>query len=88
MDPSIGAVKKKLRHTTNFVTKSRVFMGPAIVDGIATRYGMDGLGIEYRWGRGFPHASRAAFGPTQSPVQWVSDLFTGRGGGQAAGAWR
>ena len=23
--------------------------------GTATRYGLDGTGIEYRWGRGFPH---------------------------------
>jgi hypothetical protein len=30
--------------------------------GIATRYGMDGPGIEFRWGRGFPHPSRPALG--------------------------
>jgi len=28
--------------------------------GIATRYGLDGQGIEYRWGRDFPHMSRPA----------------------------
>jgi hypothetical protein len=28
--------------------------------GIATRFGLDGPGIEFRWGRGFPHPSRPA----------------------------
>ena len=37
--------------------------------GIATRYGLDGPGIESRWGRDFPHMSRPALGPTQPPVQ-------------------
>ena len=39
--------------------------------GIATRYGLDGLGIESWWGRDFPHPSRPDLGPTQPPVQWV-----------------
>jgi hypothetical protein len=26
--------------------------------GIAARYGLDGPGIEYRWGRDFPHPAR------------------------------
>ena len=34
---------------------------------IATRYGLDGPGIESRWGRDFPQPSRPALGPTQSP---------------------
>ena len=34
------------------------------VVGIANGYGMDGLGIESRWGRYFPHMSRPALGPT------------------------
>ena len=51
--------------------------------GIATRYGMDGPGIESRWGRDFPHPSRPALGPTQPPVQWVPVFL----GGKAAGAW-
>jgi hypothetical protein len=42
--------------------------------GIATRYGVDGPGIESRWGRGFPHPSRPALGPTQPPMQWVLGL--------------
>ena len=41
------------------------------VVGIATRYGLDGPGIESRWGRDFSHLSRPALGLTQPPVQWV-----------------
>ena len=53
--------------------------------GTATRYGLDGEGIESWWVGDFPHPSRPAMGPTQPPVQWVPGLFTG---GKAAGAWR
>ena len=42
--------------------------------GIATRYGLDGPGIESRWGRDFLHLSRPVLGPTQRPVQWVLGL--------------
>ena len=34
---------------------------------IATRYGLDGPGIESRCGQDFPHLSRPALGPTQPP---------------------
>ena len=36
--------------------------------GVATRYGLDGPGIESRWGRVFQHPSRPALGSTQPPV--------------------
>jgi hypothetical protein len=45
--------------------------------GIATRYGLDGPGIESWWGWYFPHPSRPALGPTQSPIQWVPRLSRG-----------
>ena len=44
---------------------------------IATRYGLDGPGIESRWGRDFPYLSRLPLGPTQPPVQWVPGLSRG-----------
>ena len=37
--------------------------------GIATRYGLDGSGIESLWERHFPHPSRTSLGPTQPPIQ-------------------
>ena len=43
--------------------------------GIATRYWLDGPGIESRWGRDFPHLSRPVLGPTQPPIQWVTEHF-------------
>ena len=51
--------------------------GPGSVVGIATGYGLDGPGIESRWGRDFPHLSRPALGSTQPPVQWVPGLSQG-----------
>jgi hypothetical protein len=49
--------------------------GPGSSVGIATRYGLDGLGIESLWGRDFPQTSRPALGPTQPPIEWVLGLF-------------
>jgi hypothetical protein len=41
---------------------------------IATRYGLDGPGIESHWGQDFPHLSIPALMPTQPPTQWVPGL--------------
>jgi hypothetical protein len=51
--------------------------------GMATDYGLDGPGIEFRWGRGFSHPSRLALGPTQL----FYNVYRGFPGGKAAGAW-
>jgi len=52
--------------------------GQDSVVGIATGYGLDGPGIESRWGRDYPHPSRPALRPTQPPVQWVPGLSRGK----------
>ena len=52
---------------------------------ITTGYWLDGLGIESRCGRDFPHPSGLTLGPTQPSVQWVWGFLTR---GKAAGAWR
>ena len=53
--------------------------------GIATHYGLDGPGIESRWGRDCPLPSVSAFGPIQPPAKLVLGVCFG---GKAAEAWR
>ena len=54
-----------------------IHSGAGNVVGIATGYGLDGPGIEFRWGRDFPYLSTPALGPTQPPIQWVPGLSRG-----------
>jgi hypothetical protein len=56
---------------------SYVYVGPDGVVDIATRYWLDGLGIEFRWGRDFQHSSGRAMRPTQPPIQCILGLFPG-----------
>jgi len=51
---------------------------------IATRYGLNGRGIESGWWQGFAPVFRAALVCTQPPAQWVPGLFPGD---EADGAW-
>jgi hypothetical protein len=59
-------------------------MGRCSSVGIATCYGLDGPGIESRWGRDFPHPSRPAVGPHS--LLYNGYLVFPRG--KADGAWR
>jgi len=47
--------------------------------GVATRFDLDGPGIESRWGRDFPHLSRPALGAHPAPYTGGPGLFPGRG---------
>jgi hypothetical protein len=60
-----------------FSAVNNKFCGPGSVVSIATGYGLDGSGIESRWGRDYPHLSRPALGPTQPRMQWVPGLSRG-----------
>jgi len=72
------------RKNTGWKLKCMYWSGWDISVGIATRYGLDSLGIESWWGREILHLSRPALRPTQPPVQWVPGLSRGK----VAGAWR
>ena len=58
-------------------TVCMIICGPGSSVGIATGYGLDGPGIESRWGRDFPHLSRPALGPTPSPLYNGYRIFPG-----------
>jgi hypothetical protein len=68
--------------TCNYVSREIYFVllhlcGSGNSVGIATGYGLDGPGIESRWGRDFPHLSIPALGPNRPPIQWVAGLSRG-----------
>jgi hypothetical protein len=88
--PSGVEIKKaivnfRLSNTSSFliVYRKRQFVYSTLIKdrdssvGIATRYGLDGRGIESRWGRDFLHQSIPALGPIQPPIHWVPGLFPG-----------
>ena len=74
---SENQIQVKVETSSGFEGIYLADMGRDSVVGIATRYGLDGPGIESRWRRDFPHPPRPALGPTQPPVQWVPGLFPG-----------
>ena len=59
----------------------------------AIRCGLGGSGIEFRWGRDFPHLSTLALGPTRPSIQrctwsfsWVKRVALGVGHPASASA--
>jgi hypothetical protein len=50
------------------------------VVGIATRYVLEGLGIESRWGEIFHTYPDRLRGPLSLLIQWVPSLSWGKGG--------
>ena len=51
-------------------------VGRYSVVGIATRYGLDVPGIEFRWRRDIPHPSRQGLTPTQPPGRWETEFLS------------
>jgi hypothetical protein len=62
----------------SFDIQSRVYRDSS--GGIATRYRLDGSGIESRWGRDFPRLARPAPGSTHPPVQFFPRVKRQEGG--------
>jgi len=56
--------------------------GPDSSVGIATGYGLDGQGIESRWGPDIPHLSRPALGVHPASCTMVTGSFPGVKGGR------
>ena len=67
----------KRNYITFFMCNCFISVGRDSSVGIATHYGLDGLGIESRWGRDFSHPSIPALGPTQPLIQWLPGLSRG-----------
>jgi hypothetical protein len=52
--------------------------------GIETHNGLNGPGIELRWGRDFSHPPRPPLGFIKQPIEWAPGPIHG---GKAARAW-
>ena len=66
-----------LNHLVLISLSFHFLMGRDSSVGMATFYGLDGPGIDLRWGQDFSHLFKPALGPTQSLIHWVHGLFPG-----------
>ena len=64
---SVGPPSRRYHVGTGDTSGSR--SAAILVNGIATRYRLDGSGTESSGRRDFPHPCRPALGPTQPPLQ-------------------
>jgi len=65
----MAVLGQKQSQNTHFLLYCLRLVGRDSSVGMATRYGLDGPGIESRCGRDFSHPSRSALRTTQPPVQ-------------------
>ena len=78
----LGFCKLNLTGRQNTTPLQRVISYTPYPVDIATRYGLDGSRIEFRWGKEFPHPSRPDLGLTQPPMQMApshSRAYRGQG---------
>jgi hypothetical protein len=78
-----GFEGKELQRKARHGFEVTITMGVADSSVGITRYGLEGPGIESRWGRDFPHPSRPPSSHTQPSVRLLPNLFTAD---KAAGA--
>ena len=76
--------ESKIKPVLKFIGSQLCRMGRVCIVGIATRYGLNGPGIETLWGKVFTPTSRHSLGHIQPPAQWELDLFPG---GKTAAPW-
>ena len=72
----------KLEFHTAVNMNTTLLRGPGSAVCIATGYGMDGPGIEFRWRRDFPHQSRPALGANPASYTMGTGPFPGVKSGQ------
>jgi hypothetical protein len=73
-DP-VSTLQPILEPHFRFSARNSVCLNSSV--GIVTRYGLDGPGIDSRWGRNFPHRSIPVLRPTQPHIKWVPGLALG-----------
>jgi hypothetical protein len=81
MPGMVSGIRDKSRTIWNKLINNNICV-PGSSVGISTGYGMDGPGIESRWGWDFPHLSRLALVPNQPHVQLGTGPFLGVGSGR------